>query len=40
VVSKAALDPTVLGTRCKINDKRVIKRWHVYLCDVVNAPQP
>jgi len=40
VVSKTALDPTILGTRCKINDIRVIKRWHVYMCDVVNAPQP
>jgi hypothetical protein len=40
VVSKTALDPTALSARCKIKDERVIKRWHIYLCDVVNAPQP
>ena len=40
VVSKRALNPKDLAASCRVKEERVIKRWHVYLCDVVNAPQP
>ena len=38
VVSRSALDQTVIGARCRIKDEHVNKQWHVYICDLVNAP--
>ena len=40
VVSKTAFNPKDLVASCRVKEERVIKRWHVYLCDAVNAPQP
>lgn len=40
VVSRQPIHATSLAPSCKTREHRMIKRWHIYLCDPVNAPQP
>ncbi len=40
VVSRKPIHATSLAPSCKTREHHVIKHWHIYLCDPVNAPQP
>jgi hypothetical protein len=40
VVSKQPISAKTLAPSCPTAQHRVLKRWHIYLCEPVNAPQP